>query len=97
MRTGIIILFRGLYCIRTALYPLSCIGLPLTEYKVEDGMINRRAKTKRKRRTGVDSASAVSIQIIRHIPVGQSRKAHGTLKCLDKCAASAFTPKTSVA
>src|SRR5262249_5279327 len=37
------------------------------------------------------------VRTINHIPVGQSIKAHGTLNRLDKCAASAFTPKTSVA
>src|SRR5438132_14265503 len=32
----------------------------------------------------------------RHNPVGQSINSHGILNRLDKCAASAFTPKTSV-
>src|ERR1051325_5476501 len=30
-------------------------------------------------------------------PVGQSMNVHGTLNCFDKCAASALTPKVSVA
>ena len=32
-----------------------------------------------------------------HNPVGQSMNSHGILNFFDKCAASAFTPKTSVA
>jgi hypothetical protein len=63
----------------------------------ENGTMTRAAKTIRKRRTRFDILPSLVIRVLGYIPVGQSIKAHGTLNRLDKCAASAFTPKTSVA
>ena len=48
-------------------------------------------------RAGKEAHSAIDIPNSAHNPVGQSINSHGTLNRLDRCAASALTPNTSVA